>query len=105
MNKPPSFDISEAYNWILYLNPEVHLDEYKLIKNASLDSYVLLQDIRASTGVKPQWLSVLPVLVDTKKMMGYRGSTCIQKLVSIELPPEIVKRLNKHSSRKLKWSD
>jgi hypothetical protein len=85
---------SDAYLWILYLDPTVHTQEYKLIVNASLDSYVLIQDIRNAPSLEP-WMSVLPALVDTRKKLAYRGPTCLKKLVSIDLPPEHAKRLAK----------
>jgi hypothetical protein len=91
-------DPSEAYKWILYLNPEVHTQEYKLVMNASLDTFILVQDVRQGPKL-PHWLSVLPALVDTKERLAYRGPTCMSKLVSIELPPEHLKRLKRRS----KW--
>jgi hypothetical protein len=88
-------DPTEAYAWILYLNPDEHINEYKLVKNANLESFILLQDVRNATGPKPSWLSTLPALVSTRERKAYRGSSCLKKLVSIELPPEHLKKLNK----------
>ena len=66
------------------------------MKNAGLENFILLQDIKQwPGGTKPDWLSVMPVLVDTTRRLGHRGSSCLTKLVSIELPPEHAKRLNK----------
>lgn len=82
----------------MYLNPEIHTKEYRLVKNASLDSYILVQDIRLSKKSLPDWLSVLPALVNTKDRIAYRGESCLQKIVSIELPTEHLKRLSKKKS-------
>lgn len=94
-----------AYPWVLYLNPEIHLNEYKLVKNANLESFICLQDIRQCKSEclanMPPWLSVLPALVDTKKMIAFRGSSALQKLVHIDLPPEHLKRITKQY--KIKW--
>jgi hypothetical protein len=89
-----AYDISDAYKWILYLNPEVHEREFRLVKNAGLDSFILVQDIRKASGM-PDWLSVLPAVVNTKERIAWRGVSCFQKLVSIELPSEHIKRLSK----------
>jgi len=98
------YDVSDAYNWILYLNPEIHIDEYKLVRNAGLDNYILIQDIRkAPKGALPHWLSELPVLLDTHKKIVYRNSSCIQKMVSIELPPEHLRKLSKLANRRFAW--
>jgi hypothetical protein len=97
---------SDAFLWILYLDPSVHTKEYTLVKNASLESFIHLQDIRDSVNVmppRPEWLDVMPVLVDTRMRLAYRGHSCMDKLVSIELPPEHLKRLTKAAGRKLKW--
>jgi hypothetical protein len=89
-------DQALAHPWILYLNPDEHINEFKLVKNAALDSFILLQDIRNwPGGPKPEWLEVMPVLLDTSKRLAYRGLSCLPQLVSIELPPEHAKRLNK----------
>jgi len=89
-------DQALAHPWILYLNPEVHVNEFKLVKNAGLESFILLQDMRKwPGGQKPDWLEVMPVLLDTTRRLAHRGQSCISKLVSIELPPEHAKRLNK----------
>lgn len=90
-----AFDVSDAYPWILYLDPSVHTDEASLVTNAGLEPYVHLQDVRKATGARPAWMSVLPALVDTKRRKAYRGPTCLHKLVSIELPREYLRRLNK----------
>ena len=89
-----AYDISDAYKWILYLNPEVHEREYKIIKNAGLDSFILVQDIRKASNI-PDWLDVLPAIVSTKERVAWRGASCFKKLVSIELPSEHIKRLSK----------
>jgi len=86
-------DPAEAYAWILYLNPDDHINEYKIVKNASLESFILLQDVRNAIGPKPSWLSVLPALVSTKDRLAYRGPSCLKKLVSIDLPPEHLRKL------------
>lgn len=96
---------SDAFLWILYLDPSVHTQEYALVKNASLESFIHLQDIRNSVNTmppRPEWLDVMPVLVDTRAKLAYRGHSCMDKLVNIELPPEHLKRLTK-STRKSKW--
>lgn len=95
---------ADAYNWILYVDPTVHLKEFALVKNASLESFIHIQDIRQATTVRPDWLDTLPCLVDTKARMAYRGHSCMEKLVSIELPPEHMKRLTKATSRRTKWA-
>lgn len=97
-------DPADAYNWILYVDPTVHLKEFALVKNASLESFIHIQDIRQATSVRPDWLDTLPCLVDTKARMAYRGHSCMEKLVSIELPPEHMKRLAKATSRRTKWA-
>ena len=89
-----AYDISDAYKWILYLNPEVHEREFKIVKNAGLDSFILVQDIRKSPGL-PDWLSVLTAIVNTRERTAWLGQSCFQKLVSIELPSEHIKRLSK----------
>jgi hypothetical protein len=94
-------DPAEAYEWILYLNPDEHVNEYKLVKNARLESFILLQDVRHATGPKPSWLSVLPALVSTKERKAYRGPSCLKKLVSIDLPPEHLRKLK---SRREFWT-
>ena len=102
----PNMAPSDAFLWILYLDPSVHTKEYSLIKNASLDSFVHLQDIRNSVNAmppRPEWLDVMPVLVDVRGRLAYRGSSCMDKLVSIELPPEHLKRLTKAAGRRTKW--
>lgn len=86
---------SEAYPWILYLDPLVHTEEYHLVKNAGLD-FILVQDIRLSKGTRPPWLHVLPALVDTNDRLAYRGVSCLKKLLQIDLPPEHARRLRKH---------
>jgi hypothetical protein len=88
-----SQDPAEAYAWILYLNPDEHVNEYKLVKNASLESFILLQDVRNAKGPKPAWLSVLPTLVSTKERKAFRGPSCLKRLVSIDLPPEHLRKL------------
>jgi len=98
-----SLNTLTAYPWVLYLNPEIHINEYKIVKNANLESLISLQDSRqCATEDIPPWLSVLPVLVDTKKMVAYRGTSCLQKLVSIDLPPEHLKRIARQY--KIKWT-
>jgi hypothetical protein len=87
-------DISSAYSWVLYLDKNVHIDEYKLVKNANLESFIFIQDVKQLKS-RPAWLSTLPALVDTQQKLAYRGPTCIKRLVSIELPPEHLKRLAK----------
>lgn len=86
-------DISDAYAWILYLNPDEHVNEYKLVKNASLETFILLQDVRKAKGPKPAWLSSLPALVNTRERKAYRGASCLKRLVTIELPPEHLRKL------------
>lgn len=90
-----SQDITDAYAWILYLNPEEHVNEYKIVKNANLESFILLQDIRNAKGPKPSWLSTLPALVNTRERKAYRGPSCLKRLVAIELPPELMRKLKK----------
>lgn len=95
-------DISSAYSWVLYLDQNIHLDEYKLVKNANLESFIFIQDIK-KLATRPPWLSTLPALVDTQQRLAYRGPTCIKRLMSIELPPEHLKRLSKKT--KNTWSE
>ena len=94
-HKEKTMQPQTVYPWILYLNPELHVNEYKLVKNANLESFILIQDVRKSDSSLPDWLSVLPALVDTKAMVAYRSESCIKKLVGLELPPEHLKRLAK----------
>jgi hypothetical protein len=101
------FDISDAYKWILYVNPEVHQDEYKLVRNASLDNFILLQDLRHAplgTLQKHPWLESAPCLYNTHQKIAYCGASCLQKLINIELPPEHLKKLNKLASKKQTWN-
>jgi hypothetical protein len=97
-------DPAEAYAWILYVDPSVHIKEFALVKNASLESFIHIQDIRQATSPRPDWMDTLPCVVDTKARMAYRGHSCMEKLVSIELPPEHMKRLAKATSRRTKWA-
>lgn len=76
------------------MNPDVHTSEYRLVKNAALDSFILIQDTRSAPSL-PAWLGVLPALLDTKTMMAYRAESCLKKLISIDLPIEHTKRLSK----------
>ena len=92
-----------VYKWILYLNPDDHVNEYKLVKNAQLENYILLQDVRQTKMILPPWLSILPCLVNTKTRTAYRGPTCIKNLVTIDLPIEHQKRL--HRKQKNKFVD
>ncbi len=97
-------DPAEAWPYVLYVDPDVHHDEWRLVRNAGLDSFLNVQDIRKlrrgpQAKALPQWLSVLPALVDTKTKMAYRGSECMPKLVSVPLPPEHLKRLSKLTKR------
>jgi len=88
-----------AYQWILYLDPNVHTEEYKLVKNAGIENFILLQDIKKANVVLPSWLNVLPVLLQTSTKRAYRGQSCLKKMTSIELPAEHLKRLNKKKIR------
>jgi hypothetical protein len=102
---PPSaaLDPSEAYPWILYLNPSMHHDEYALVKNAGLDGFILVLDVReAPSGPHglPVWLHTLPALVDTRQRLAYRGASCLKKLVTIEIPAEHSRRLQKITERR-----
>jgi hypothetical protein len=89
-----AYDISDAYKWILYLNPSIHEKEYRLVKNASLDSFILVQDVRRAPAL-PSWLGVLPAIVNTKQKTAWRGESCLKKILSIDLPTEHLKRLGK----------
>jgi len=95
-------DISDAYPFVLYLNPSEHVHEYKLVRNASLDNYICVQDIRhmPSHIQKPQWFTNFPILVETRTRKAYRGPSCFKKMISIELPPEHVKRLAKRTKKR-----
>jgi hypothetical protein len=95
--------MEEAYQWILYLNPEESPDAFKLVKNAGLESFILLQDVRLANQQLPDWLSVLPALVNTHDRLAYRANACMEALFKIELPPEHMKRLAKMNARKNKW--
>lgn len=99
---PPAaaLDPSEAYPWILYLNPSMHHDEYALVKNAGLDGFILVLDVRESPKALPIWLSVLPSLVDTRQRLAYRGPSCLKKLVSIEVPAEHSRRLQRLAQKR-----
>jgi hypothetical protein len=100
-----TFDVSDSYRWILYYDPETHTQEAKLVHNALLDSFILVQDIKQAPSNRPAWLSNFPVLVDTKRRVAYRGQTCFKQLVSIELPPEHARRLQQAQRRKQKFED
>lgn len=93
-----AFDISDAHPWILYLNPQLHAHESAVIQTAGLETYVLVQDIRHAPRDKPEWLTNLPILLDTKQRKAYRGSSCLQKLLTLKLPVEYSKRLQKKSA-------
>jgi len=84
-----------AYTWILYLDPLVHTEEYKLVKNAGIENLILLQDIKKANVALPSWTNVLPVLLHTASRKAYRGHSCLKKMISIELPAEHLKRLSK----------
>ena len=85
----------QAYPYILYLSAKTHVNEYKLVKNAQLEHFILLQDVANGPAQLPPWLDVLPTLVDTKTMMAYRGHSCFEKMMQIDLPPEHLKRLSR----------
>jgi hypothetical protein len=87
--------------WIIYLDPTIHQNEFKLIKNANLDSLISIQDIRKSKLGLPSWMSVLPALVDTQTDMAWRGPSCLEKILSIELPKEHVMRLKRRGNKRL----
>jgi len=99
-----TFKLEDAYEWILYLNPEVHKNEMQLVKSGRLDTFMLILDMtkKPSSIECPKWLDELPALVNTKTRLAYRGTHCIQTLVSIELPPELAKRLQKSSMKKVR---
>lgn len=92
-----------VYKWILYVNPEVHVNEYKIVKNAQLENYILIQDVRQAK-VLPTWLSVLPCLVNTKTRKAFRGSTCMKNLVNVDLPIEHQKRLHRKQKNRFEES-
>lgn len=100
-----SFDVSDAYKWVLYVDPSVHENEVRVVRNANLENYILIQDVRRANVNLPTWLDVLPALVDTHNRVAYRGPTCFSKLVTVELPPEHVRRLAKAVARKNKWAE
>ena len=86
---------SDAYAFILYVDPLVHVDEFRLVKNAGLSDFIFVQDITIAKGPRPPWLQVLPALVDTQARLAYRGPTCLKKLLAIDLPPEHARRLRR----------
>lgn len=95
---------ADVYAWILYYDSDIHIEEGKIVRNAALESFILLQDVRKATNVhRPAWLTVLPALVDTKAKMAYRGPSCLKKLVTIDLPPEHLKRIHRLAKRRDKW--
>ena len=96
----PQQSPQQAYPYILYLNPQTHINEHKLVKNAQLENFILLQDVALAKENLPDWLSVLPALVNTKEMKAYRGPTCFKKLLEIDLPPEHLKRLLRNKQNK-----
>ena len=83
------------YEWILYYDPRVHTKEVSLVKNAGLEQFICLQDITRGPTRLPSWLDTMPVLVNTSQKMAYRGSSCLDTLVNIELPPEFLKKLRR----------
>ena len=96
----------------------MHHDEYALVKNAGLDGFILVLDVRdaprdgrtsGATGAPgihtgpnglPMWLQTLPALVDTRQRLAYRGPSCLKKLVTIEIPPEHSRRLQRLTERR-----
>lgn len=99
------FDVADAYKWVLYVNGATHENEMRIVKNANLENFILIQDVRHAREALPDWLGPLPVLVDTHARLAYRGPTCFSKLVALELPPEHVRRLSKAVARRNKWSN
>jgi hypothetical protein len=93
-------DLVDAYKYFLYLDPSIHVQEDKLVRNAGLESFILVLDVRKSPEKLPEYLNKLPALLDKSKMLAYRGDTCMQHLVSIKLPPEHLKRLEKLQAKK-----
>jgi hypothetical protein len=87
--------VEDAYAWILYVDPQVHVNEYRLVRNAGLEDFIYIQDVKLCKGPRPQWLQVLPAIVDTAARLAYRGPTCLKKLLAIDLPPEHLKRLKR----------
>jgi hypothetical protein len=85
------------YEWILYVDSTIHTREVSIVKNAGLETFICLQDIRKapSTTVLPSWLNTMPVLVNASKMLAYRGPSCMETLVNIELPPEFLKKMKR----------
>lgn len=69
------------------------------MKNASLESFISIQDVHSASKM-PEWLSVLPVLVDTSMNLAWRGPSCLSKLITIDLPIEHLRRLTKKKSNK-----
>jgi hypothetical protein len=96
-----SHDIADAYPWVLYVNPAVHFRETQLIKEAQIQNLVLVQDMRKCPTVH-SWMNVLPILVDTQKKLAYRGSSCFQQLVKIEIPIEYLPKVPKNT---VMWAD
>jgi hypothetical protein len=105
-NHSQFYDLSDTYRWILYIRPDIDVSEYRLVRNTGLDSFILVQDItkKPDTVEAPSWFSKAPILVDTKEKLGYFGDLCLEKLVSIDLPPEHVQRLQKYTKRKNKMA-
>jgi hypothetical protein len=99
------FDVADAYKWVLYVNANVHENEVRIVKNADLENFILIQDVRHAREELPDWLGPLPVLVDTHARLAYRGRSCFTKLVGLELPPEHLRRLSKAVARRNKWHE
>ena len=100
--QPQTYDIADAYPWVLYALPEKHVKEISIVKHANLDNYILIQNMNKCT-TKPAWLNVLPVLVDTRNKLAYRGQTCYSQLIKIEIPPEYMSK--HHKRQKTLWTD
>ena len=98
-----AFELADVHPWILYLDPELHPMEWKVVHTGNLDTYILVLDVRKSPHRLPPWLSVLPALVDTRSRTAYRGASCMTKLATIELPPEYVRKLSKASKTQRRW--
>jgi len=97
-------DLVDSYRYFLYLDPTIHTQEDKLVRNAGLETFILVLDVRKSPQRLPEYLNTLPALVDKSKMLAFRGDSCMQHLVSIKLPPEHVKRLERNQAKKAKLS-
>jgi len=96
--------LEDAYEWILYLIPHEHKAEMSLVRSARLDSFVLVLDTTKCPVhvVLPNWISQsLPVLVNTKQKLAYRGPKCLVTMSAIELPQELARRLQKNAQKRI----